>query len=130
MCPDTWPSHTDSRVHWAEKDDVLFFLAHLHADKSHPSETGLSRFERGQVLRLLVLGVKLQADDFVAQCTTELGATAMDLETALGVMEAVPGEMDAYPEVKALREYASSTLVKHVEVSDACGRLTTSGQRR
>jgi hypothetical protein len=57
------------------------FLSHLRADKSHLSGGGLSRLERGQVLRLLVLGVMLQADDFVARCTTELVATATELET-------------------------------------------------
>jgi hypothetical protein len=68
---------------------------------------------------LLVLGVKLQADDLVVQWAAELGVKATDLQAALSVMEVVPAEVDAYPEIKTLREHAWSTLIKLSKVSDA-----------
>jgi hypothetical protein len=68
-------------------------------------------------VRLLVLGAKLDAEYLMAQCVKELGATPMHLATALGMMEGLPAEMDAYPEVRALREQAWTALVKYVEVS-------------
>jgi hypothetical protein len=91
---------------------MLFFTL-LHAGKDYGKP-----LECSQLIRLLVLGVKLQADDLVAQCATKLGVTAMDLETALGLTEAVPAEMDAYGEVKTLREHAWVALVKNVKVGD------------
>jgi hypothetical protein len=101
----------------AEKDDLMLFFTLLHAGKGYLQRDG-NPVERTQLVRLLVLGAKLQANACVAQCAAELGATALDLETALGVMEGVPAEMGAYHEVKALRGHAWNALVKHVEVRD------------
>jgi hypothetical protein len=103
----------------AEKDDLMLFFTLLHAGKGYLHHEG-NPLEQTQLLRLLMLGVKLQADDCVAQCAAELGAKARDLETALTVVEAAPAEVEAYPEIKTLREHAWSTFRKHVEVSKAC----------
>jgi hypothetical protein len=98
----------------------MLFFSLLHAGEGYLKHEG-EPLEKTQLLRLLVLGVKLQADKVVAQSATELGATAMDLQMALGVMEAVPAEMCAYPEIKTLREHSWNALVERVEVSDASG---------
>jgi hypothetical protein len=91
----------------------------LHAGEGYLKHEG-KPLERTQLLRLVMLGVKLQADKVVAQSATELGATAVDPETALGVVEAVPADMCSYPEIKALRERSWKALVWHVKESDAC----------
>jgi hypothetical protein len=105
-----------------EKDDLMLFFTLLHEGKGYLHHDGNS-VERIQLVRLLMLGAKLQADDCVRQCATKLGAKAMELETVLAVMEAVPSEMDAYLDVRALREGAWDALVKHVEVGDhVCDR--------
>jgi hypothetical protein len=96
----------------------MLFFALLGEGKGYLQHDGKS-LEGTQMVRLLVLGAKLQADDAMAQCRKELGATPMQLATALGLTEVVPAEMDAYFEVKALREQAWTTVVQHVEVSDA-----------
>jgi hypothetical protein len=104
-----------------EKDDLMLFFTFLHAGKGYLTHNG-EPLEQTQLLRLLVLGAKLQVDDCMAQCATELRTKAMDLETAVSVMEVVPAEMDAYPEVKALREHIWHEF-EYVEVSDhACDR--------
>jgi hypothetical protein len=112
-----WPAADKLAVAVAEKDDLMLFFTLLHAGKGYLQHNGES-LQRDQLLRLLVLGAKLQADECIGQCAAELGVKAAHLETALGVMEEVPAEMDAYPDVRAVREHAWDALVEHVEVSD------------
>jgi hypothetical protein len=112
-----WPATDKAIVASAEKDDLMLFFTLLHEGKGYLQHDGDS-LERNQLLRLLMLGAKLQANDCVRQCAAELWVKAAHLETALGVTEAVPAEMDAYPEVKALRGQAWNTLANHVEVSN------------
>jgi hypothetical protein len=112
----------DSGVHLAEKDDLILFFKLLHVGKGYLQDNGRP-LERSQLVRLLVLGAQLQADECMAQCARGLAAQVMDIQTALDVMERVPGEMDAYPEVKALREHAWTALIRYVEVSGRVCRI-------
>jgi hypothetical protein len=102
----------------AEKDDVMLFIALLHAGKGYLEDEG-KPLELDRLLRLIALGAQLQADECVTQCVGRLAAKKMDIETGLRVMEMVPAEMDAYQEVKALREQAWTTLTDGIEVSHA-----------
>jgi hypothetical protein len=66
--------------------------------------------EPRELLRLAVLGGKVQAPACVTQCAAALGAN-MSVEDAVEVLSSMPGEMDGLEEIRALRHKALDMLV-------------------
>jgi hypothetical protein len=76
-----------------------------------------------EVVRLLVLGGKLQVEACVAQCVDRLKADmeGLDPGAAMEVLESVPSEMDGRKDVAALRNTASYFLLKAIKAERVMG---------
>jgi hypothetical protein len=78
-----------------------------------------------ELVRLLVLGGKLQVEACVAQCVDKVGAavTGKDLGAAMEVLESVPSELDGRKDVAALRNKAFYHLLMAMQEPTASATI-------
>jgi hypothetical protein len=86
----------------------------MHALRGYTSD-GARALSLSELLRLLVLGGKLQVEACVDQCVDKvkeaLDVDGKDPGAAMEVLESVPSEMDGRKDVAALRNTAFSCLI-------------------
>jgi hypothetical protein len=97
----------------AESLDLQLLLRLIQAGRGYLKD-GDRALEPRELLRLAVLGGKVQVPACVAQCAAALGAD-MTSEDAAELLTCMPGEMDGLEEIRALRHKALDVLVTATE---------------
>jgi hypothetical protein len=101
----------------SECEDLQLLLRLMQAGRGYLKDGDVAPFEPRQLLRLAVLGGKVQVPGCVAQCAAALGAN-MTCEDAAELLTCMPGEMDVLQEIRALRHKALDVLVAATERRD------------
>jgi hypothetical protein len=96
-----------------ECEDLQVLLRLMQSGRGYLKD-GDRFFEPRQLLRLAVLGGKVQVPACVAQCAAQLAAN-MTGEDAVELLSSMPDEMDGLEEIKALRDKALDVLVAATE---------------
>jgi hypothetical protein len=98
----------------SECRDLLLLLRLMQAGRGYLKDGDVAPFEPRQLLRLAVLGGKVQVPACVTQCAAALGAN-MTCEDAAELLTFMPGEMDGLEGIRALRHKAFKVLIAATE---------------
>jgi hypothetical protein len=107
---------TDGCMLWlAEFEDLRLMVGLMHHARGYTSDDGRA-LSSTELVRLLVLGGKLQVEACVAQCVDKVkkAMESLDPAAAMEVLESVPSEMDGVEGVGTLRNAALYFLLKAI----------------
>jgi hypothetical protein len=105
-----------------ECEDLRLMIRLMHHARGYTSDGGRA-LSSEELVRLLVLGGKLQVEACVAQCVDRLkaGMKGLDPGAAMEVLESVPSEMDGVKGVEALRSRGLYFLLKAIKAERLAG---------
>jgi hypothetical protein len=111
----------------AECEDLRLLIGLMHSGSGYCEHEGRA-LSLAEVVRLLVLGGKLQVEACVAQCVDKLKQVLCEEDPgpAMELLESVPSEMDGRKDVEALRNLAFFCLVTVMESKGTA--LTNAGR--